>query len=517
MRASIKHTLSSIFVAVAIVAVVLFTWLQKFPFLMWEKESNGFFAWTDDYLEWVLSMPAPASVFCGDFLTQFFRFPLLGGLIQALGVLVVWLSLTVVMRRFRFPRWLEWIAVLPAAGLWWLQLGEEAMDSTLPFAWFCLATAAYVSLPWRWVRILVAIPTFFFLPTGAFIGWVVVVLVLEGALYAGWTFPHTRDRYFLSPVLSIVIFGACCLFLMRNESLQKNERWANIRYLAYSERWNKLYDLVCQQEIYENMEVPYMLLALSQRQQLGDYIFHYPINSEEYYLYIGMGTRDAYFFNQLFYAHLGMYNEAIHMAYQEKTRTRYPMSFRILMNLVRFEKACGDYRQADKYLDLLGRATCYGGWVAKHRPTREQIDGTDTSKGVSTFFITDSTLKNLYYEVQMGSENLHLHYYYLNALLIRKNLLAFTKHINDHPFLLEERIPRHFWEAIILAKAQGFTVNNLNLLPGLYESFMDFQQLLGAQDKASIMKNYRYTYWFNYYFLTFPEDKAGGIKVVQKG
>ena len=102
MRASIKHTLSSIFVAVAIVAVVLFTWLQKFPFLMWEKESNGFFAWTDDYLEWVLSMPAPASVLCGDFLTQFFRFPLLGGLIQALGVLVVWLSLTVVMRRFRF-------------------------------------------------------------------------------------------------------------------------------------------------------------------------------------------------------------------------------------------------------------------------------------------------------------------------------------------------------------------------------------------------------------------------------
>lgn len=477
-----KHTgLYIVISAIAIGLAIWICWFFLFPYLLWAKEANSFFSFTSDYYNWTLTQPNSFGVLVGDYLTQFYRFPAIGALIQALLAVTVFCVVVFILRRLRVPSWLWWIATLASVYLWHISFDEESLVKSIPYLFFfvVLALVVFALTKIKSVRSLIE------------------KISTDDALY---------HRSYITVIVSVLLVSGYFVYAWHNTELKKQERWANIQFLAYTNRWDALSDMVCHQETYDNMEMPYMLLSLSHQGHLGDGIFHYPVNSEEFFLYLGVGTRDAYFFNQLWYAHLGMVNEAIHMAYQEKTRTRYPMSFRILMNLIKFETERGDYRQANKYLDLLNRSSCYKSWVEKHRPTAQQIAESNTNHSASTFFITDSTLKNLYYEVNSGSENKALHNYYLSALLIRKNLLAFVKHINEHRFVIEDGIPSNFWEAIILADAQGFHVEGLSMFPGLYERFMDFQSLLGKQDKKTIMERYRDSYWFNYYFLTFPED-----------
>jgi len=509
MRASVKSTISvSVIVLITAVAVIL-CWFQWFPYLLWEKEANSFFSWTNDYLRWVSTMPAPASVLLGDFLTQFYRFPLIGSMLQAVFVIAVYLSGLTILRRFNVPGWLDWIPVVAAAILWIYQFDEESLVRTMPYVSFFFWLAIFSVIPGIWKRMTVIVPAFLFLPLKVFFIWMAVAFALWIIIRKDWRWDRSRsDRYFISVIIAAAVIGGTLWYNTSNEDHRKAERLGNIQFYAFTERWDALSRLICHPEKYENAEVPYILLTLSSRGLLGDRIFHYPIYSEDFFLFSGVGTRDAYFFNQLFYDHLTMYNEAVHMVYQEKTRTRYPMSFRILMNLVKFESHRGDYVQVNKYLDLLNTATCYKSWVKSHRPSAEETAATDTRSQRRTFFITGNTLSNLHYETECGNLNADMNTYYLCSLLIRKNLQAFINHIKSHTYLIDNYIPSHFLEAMILADAQGFKIGGMTFSQDLYERFTDFQRMIGEQDKEGIISKYRDTYWFNYYFMTLPEESS---------
>jgi len=500
-----------ILIPLILFATIFLTWLLSFPYLLWAKEANGFFACTHDYFAWAHSQDTPfLSIVAGDWLTQLFRFPAVGALIQATVVLLTYAALQLLLRRLCVHCWGYLLSVVVAMGIWFLQFHEESLAYTFPALSFLLLLVAVAYLP-RWWQLITFPLSYLFLPVHAFHIWMLVAVVILVTL----RYPHHRPIASCGlpqRVVSLLIVAVCAVAFIYRHS----DRREHLHFLVATERWEALSNLLGGEGKCENVDSPYLLLALSQQGLLGDYIFHYPVNSEEYYLYAGYATRDAYFFNQHFYAHLGLWNEAIHMAYQEKTRTRYPMSFRVLMSLVKLETARGDYRQASKYLDLLDRASFYHSWVAKHRPTAEQLATTDTQHDEATFFFTDSSLKNLHYAATIGHGNEAVQHYYLCALLIRKNLMAFVNHLKEHPEIIEAGLPNHYWEALILADAQGFRIDGLSMFPGLYERFMDFQKLLGTQDRETLLSRYKNTYWFNYYFLTFPEDQNTNPGIIRR-
>ena len=123
-----------------------------------------------------------------------------------------------------------------------------------------------------------------------------------------------------------------------------------------------------------------------------------------------------------------------------------------------------------------------------------------------TVYMTNATLNNLYNIVQAGNINIPLNHYYLCTLLIRKNLLAFTNHLRDNSYVLKNVIPQHYMEALILADAFGFKIKGLDFPDLLVRQFNEFQSLIGKKDMAMIQAKYKNTYWYNYYFMTFPDD-----------
>jgi len=42
--------------------------------------------------------------------------------------------------------------------------------------------------------------------------------------------------------------------------------------------------------------------------------------------------------------------------------------------------------------------------------------------------------------------------------------------------------------------------------PSVIQQFNEFQSFIRTKNRRAILAKYQYTYWYNYYFTTFPQD-----------
>ena len=457
--------------------LIFFIWFMYYPYTLWAKEATSFFVWTPDYLHLTMSGKDGIPALIGNFLLQFYRWPLIGAALQALfPTLILLLGMHII---YRLPISKDWyiIALFPALAVAWHQFTENQLITSV-----C------------WTLIFIV---------GAIIAEILSRILKKRTVISskgGWA------KKIILSVIALALMASFFVKVISNEQYKMTERTNRLDYYAYTGRWNDILNLIGNNTNATGRDLCYITLALNHLGKLGDYIFHYPVNSEEYFLNLGVASEQGTFFNQLFYSNIGLYNQAIHQAFQEATKSKNGMSFRIIMNLIKFNIAIGNEKMADKYMDILSHAVCYTDWIAKRRAELAASLKLERKKDPQTVYMTNTTLRNLYNFIQAGNENVALNHYYLCALLIRKNMLAFTAHLNSHKYLLKDGIPIHYMEALVLAATQGYMVEGVSIPDSYIQRFNEFQSMIKARNLSAIAAKYKFTYWYNYYFMTFPDD-----------
>jgi hypothetical protein len=99
-------------------------------------------------------------------------------------------------------------------------------------------------------------------------------------------------------------------------------------------------------------------------------------------------------------------------------------------------------------------------------------------------------------------------------LLLTKNLAGFVQLFNTHHNLVESRIPRHYEEAILLAKALNRGTADLSARSISQESqdrFTSFMKALQpfGRDTAAARKSLRKGFGDSYYFYFFLSGSGG--------
>lgn len=469
-----------ILTSLLIVPMIIIIWYFFFPYLLWEKEITSFFVFTSDYFHSVIAGKGGVPAIIGNYLLQFYRWPFIGAVIQAIFSTIVLFSIMHILHRLPVRKVWYFLALIPALLLAWHQFSEEFITDSVRYTLLAIAAALGVEIVYRIVR------------------WKSSETIEEKSI--------TKKQRVIFGIIPFVFMACFCLAVFTNKEFKEKERDYKMEFLASTSRWNELLDLIGDSDDNKMKDLCYVTLALSNKEILGDRLFHYPVNSEEYFLFMGDASLHGTFFNQLFYQHIGIYNQAIHQAFQEATKSKYGMSFRVLMNLIKFNIDEGNAEMANKYMDILSHASCYGDWIARQREELKRSLQKEREEDKETVYMTSMTLNNLFNFVQAGNKNVPLNHYYLCSLLIRKNLLAFTNHLKENLYLLQQGIPQHYREALILADAQGIKLKGLEFPEILVRQFNEFQSYIGDKNMSMINSKYKHTYWYNYYFMTFPQD-----------
>ncbi|MBO4590369.1 MAG: hypothetical protein J5698_05310 [Bacteroidaceae bacterium] len=145
-----------------------------------------------------------------------------------------------------------------------------------------------------------------------------------------------------------------------NKEIRGNERWAKLEYMAQRQKWDKVLSIATPERAKEDRRLlPYALLALSEKGELGNRMFSYPIEGVGDFVFSDWHSRESGFFNSLFYESLGSLNEAVHQTFQSATYLPHGASFGMLRRLVLLSRKQGNDVLADKYATILNQSTLH--------------------------------------------------------------------------------------------------------------------------------------------------------------
>lgn len=344
-----KKYIMPLLIAATVFCVTLFC--QRFTIL--RQEGLGLFLNTPDFYRDLLFDPFPLSNLLGSFLVQFYSNMYVGCAIVAFMVVLVFLLVRGILRRFGLK--LDSVATLGAA-----------------VAWFFLARAANPSMG---VAIILCTTAFY----------VLVCIILrrkEGsATLKAW----------LDIAAGIAVLIAASLTIALNPSNRDGEKWSRIEFAAEQGEWDYLLKVATPEEAKKDMSVvPYALLALNAQGRLADEIGTYPV-MEHYGL--DYGDEVSYkraLFDAVLYSNLGCHNEAIHRTHQCGDFLPHCTSFRTLRMLVKENYALGDSLMVVKYCDVLDRSTLHHEFTSyfRNNPCPQRVPNTSRESAVTPLIIS---------------------------------------------------------------------------------------------------------------------------------
>lgn len=344
-----KKYVMPLLIAATVFCVTLFC--QRFTIL--RQEGLGLFLNTPDFYRDLLFDPFPLSNLLGSFLVQFYSNMYVGCAIVAFMVVLVFLLVRGILRRFGLK--LDSVATLGAA-----------------VAWFFLARAANPSMG---VAIILCTTAFY----------VLVCIILrrkEG---------RETLKAWLDIAAGIAVLIAASLTIALNPSNRDGEKWSRIEFAAEQGEWDYLLKVATPEEAKKDMSVvPYALLALNAQGRLADEIGTYPV-MEHYGL--DYGDEVSYkraLFDAVLYSNLGCHNEAIHRTHQCGDFLPHCTSFRTLRMLVKENYALGDSLMVVKYCDVLDRSTLHHEFTSyfRNNPCPQRVPNTSRESAVTPLIIS---------------------------------------------------------------------------------------------------------------------------------
>lgn len=314
--------------------LVWLLWYFCYPETLGNVEAESFFVWTPDYLDSKFSEgPEGWLSFAGGFLSQFFRWREGGVLIQTLlfGCVMGLSDLFFCRMRCKEAAWLSPVVagLFLCLQLHWGRLepalGVVAVVGIIVLCVALLPERVRLHIPLRWLR------------------------VTNRKVHVG-----------LSATLVLISF---ILFAL-SPSAHHREKKIAVRQAATATAWNAVLRQITPDEaLHDPMLQRYALLAFAGSDKLKENLPKFRLSSPDSFYFYLPSTPDERYFNALFYRSLGLYNEYVHQLFETAIQSADGMTFACLRQITDGYLKMGNARLAQKYLTLLSRSTCHGGWV----------------------------------------------------------------------------------------------------------------------------------------------------------
>ena len=389
--------------------------LQKYTFIY--QELDGLFLWSQDYFSLMRRTTLPLSGILGDFITQFFSYKFFPAAITALEVVLVFLLVRGILSRFR--------------------MGWDVLS------------AFFACMAWMAVA---------FAPT-AKTGVAILLFLLPVFLLSRLFHRHeTRPLKTWADVAgAAVLVAGAALFLSLNARIASREKTSALRTAVAISDWNGVLSIATPEAVREDRSMlPFAMLALGIKGQLGDRIFDYDVRSEND---LNMNDQeDSYpslFFKGFLYDNLQCPNEAVHNFFQLSTLQPHGQSFLVLRQLAACHYKMGNYTLARKYLAILSRSSCNADFVRYFESLMAQgaprpADSPDFRKTVP--LMSHDPLYNLFILGANGSQTQFMMDWTLCTLLLRNDLEQFKTLFLS----VQDRyptVPKYYQVALAIAPA----------------------------------------------------------------
>lgn len=323
-----KKTIVPVVLFLAVFAVsILF---QKYTMILWEY--RGLFLFSPDYFHEVFTHPWPLSNLIADFLVQFYYYPVLGALLNALLAIVIYFCAGKV---FRF---------IP---------GTFIPAAIACAAWFLAA------------RSIDLVPA-------------VRIMLFTGLAAAVSHFAHYQPT---TPVLWVEVLtaAAVCVFFIfaaTDKTIAEKESRARLNNAVLKSEWKEVLEIATPANaVKDKFLLPYALLALGESGQLPYRIAEYPVTGPEDFDFGTYFDDGTLYFNEALAVCMSDYPEAIRSVFQMSCSCKHNTCFGALRSLVRYNALLGNRRLAEKYVSLLSRTvmnSSYGqGYLARMTEVRD--------------------------------------------------------------------------------------------------------------------------------------------------
>ncbi len=355
-------------------------------------------------------------------------------------------------------------------------------------------------------------------PTHKFIFRLFVPIVIL-YLAAGKIAVSVKNKWintrFFTIILSGIVLVVTILLMVKNYN-PETARVIKLEKFIFEKKWNEAIEFHEGFPSRNRIGQYFYNIALSETEQLCDRLFKgrqdfgagsliLPWSNE----HLGWG---AYFFYSV-----GLINEAHRWAYEEMVVYGYrPQNVKLL---VQTDLMNGNYRMAEKYINILKRTIWYNTWAAEYE---KLLDDPERIKahpelgemikilpGNNFFIQLESPQNNLTMLLQTNPDNRKAFEYEMAWHLLTKNVEAIVNNIKKMRTMGYKRIPRHIEEAALtyfdskgaLPDLGGLTISNETRLrfEQYVERYIGLRQIQ-ALSKEQMQKEFGDTFWFYLHF-----------------
>lgn len=448
--------------------VMLAVWNLCYASTLAHVEDVAFYANTTDITHIQFQMPKGWLHLVGNFISQFYIYPLIGASIQASFSWAVLLLADAILWHITRNANSLWISYIPTLLFITTQNGRNTITYSLSILLGVLLIAI----------LLLSIPRKM---------WQKILPVKEEKVW-NW-------KTWTANLLGII---AICLSLTIDTHRKDFEYNMQLEQWAESHDWSKILDTSYPQRYkLTNMQLSYSLLALSEQGRLADKLFTYPVKGIED-LYDPTDNNPVQCrFNSFFCAAIGFPNEAIRYAFEEGQGEEAGISFgstRRMVDLL-IERG-GDMRQVDFYLNLLQHSSCNQDFV---KTRKMAMLGTQRKKTKDVFFVGGGFVVDAFRLYQMNPANQKALDYMLCGLLLMQQpeefYASFSQLWNQHR---GQFIPRHYEEALVMLTKKYPQINvEYDISAETTNNYHRFLQLLnsGKDGMQKALAAYGETYW----------------------
>lgn len=300
--------------------------------------------------------------------------------------------------------------------------------------------------------------------------------------------------------LAILAFAAVLTCALLPGSRER-ERWARVEYGMRTQHWDTVLAAATPRAAEKDpVLIPYALLALSEKGQLPQQLFRFPVTGPHDLDLEGEITRHGYYFAQMNAECLGCTNEAIHHAFQTACTTPHGMSLGTLRALIKYNIASGNAAMAHKYCDILERNPMN---AATARAARRVVDAMpphsylDAGSSDSASVVSHNTYQTLKLMAQQGMFNDAAADRLRCLLLLQRDIRNFALTIPPETDI--STLPLCYQQALCL-------VNDPDIQQGISPAVADaFRRYMEAYNQVRMKEDDPIqpgTFW-EYYFLSF--------------
>ena len=437
------------------------------PYSLIQLENQGLFLLAPDWFREVMAGRHPLTELVGSFLVQFYDIPVVGALITAAVIVLIYWAVDRILGRFRLP--FHRLVALVAALLCWVF--TAGLDSNLPVV------------------------------------QIMLIAVLAGLLSS---FIRRREekpahRWELPVAAALVLIAAA--YVATDSGIRDAERLPKVQVNARRLRWDKVLEAATPEASASDPRLmPFAFLALGETGGLGDRLFKYPVSGPEDFDMEGDNSLTGCLYNSLLAESLGVPNEAIHHIFQYSCHLPHGMSHLSLYQLIRYNAVKGDFTMVRKYAGILGRnpknrVAARG--ILRRYASSADVKDTLGHSSASARMVTNNPQYNLAQMSLLGLSSVVSVNRFLCYQLLVGDIEGFRNSFETLGW--QGTVPVHYQEALLLA---GADPDAIGVSEERAKHFSDFLSAMSNLDNATVQSAARGTYW-EYYLKVQDREFSG--------